>query len=227
MITNSYGICISNSEDFGEKTIMENLNSLEGKHRVSVLLPTAMHMWHKPSSALFEAVFDGFIDDIRKLSTKGDEFVNNLGSQNIKLKEMKQIIEKLRVKYINGTTQKQDQKNPAVFGVKLFTTQVPPVKIVAPILLMQKGEIIESKWKYIAKPSYLYSALILKLTGFKITKNGISLDIIVECLLYNKMAVDKIEKKSIYLTFPGIKKLKKELNDSEESSDDEVNEYAF
>lgn len=228
-VSNVFGICVSNSEDFTNKTTMTNLNSLEAKHRVSVLLPSVKNNWHTESTELFTKIFDGFVEDLRKLNSKSNEFKDNLSSQNIKISDMKQLIEKLRTKHVTGTTTYMNSTKPTVFGVKLFTTQVPSVKINCPVMELKSNKFVESKWKKLAKPVYMHSINVIKLTGFKITKTGISLDLCMDFMGYTPIEEQAAEnnKRSAYFLSEYVvqaKKAKKDDDNSSDSDDGECNE---
>ncbi|XP_055904177.1 uncharacterized protein LOC129939988 [Eupeodes corollae] len=216
VIGNSYGVCVSNLEDFSTKTVMESLNSLEAKHRVSVLMPTA---WHAETKKLMTSVIEGFITDLRKLSTKSKDLENNLKKHNIKFSDMPDILNKLKTRYITGSSIRQGKTSPGVFGVRLFTSQTPPAKILSPVLELKGDSIVESKWEKLSTPNYMYSVIIVKFTGFKITKSGLSLDLAVDCLLYKKMQRSHEKPESSYLRASVV--VKRRATESDDDSSDE------
>lgn len=226
---NSYGVCVSNSEDFSDKTIMENFNSLEAKHRAAILMPSMKHNWHEPSNALFTAVVEGFVMDLRKLVTKNNAaFNDSLDSVNFKMNNLPKNIDSLRNKFLKGSIIKQGKMMPSVFGVRLFTSQVPPVKFQATLIELKGGELSTSKWEKLAKPGYMHSVQIIKLSGFKITKTGISLDLSIDCSIIKRIK-EEVEE-SIYATALGKPKKTKcdESSDDDSSDDDEdISKCAF
>ena len=84
-----------------------------------------------------------------------------------------------------------------VFGPRIYTTQHIPAKITARLFEAKDGKTLTAaKWKRLIIPNYFHAAVFLKVSGFEITRNGISLDVNVESIwpLNDTIDVPEFEK---------------------------------
>ncbi|KAJ8962054.1 hypothetical protein NQ314_005837 [Rhamnusium bicolor] len=84
---------------------------------------------------------------------------------------------------------------------------------------------VKTKWKELINPSHLHTMLLVSVKGFKITKSGFSLDMVLKSMLFDKVQL-------VAPTTPGFTskswvskfiKDKGNKNDSDSSSDDDDN----
>lgn len=178
--TNAYGIIVNNSENFSDKTTLYNLAQLEPKHRVTLLLPTSDYWWSKNSSSMFKAFIEQVGTDIKSLAMQED-----FKTSMTRFGHNKNVLMDFKCKYLSATRVLGDETVPAVFGVKIFNTNEFNSKIRVPMAQVQDDDTLEvSTGNDLVPPKFMHSLILLTVTGFKITKSGISLDTEVKYLIY-------------------------------------------
>lgn len=180
LTTNAYGLVVGNSEDFTEKTVLPNLAALEPKHRVSLLLPTADHWWNKNSASTFRAFVERFANEIKSLAMDND-FKISMERFN----QTRDVLINFKTKYLSATKVVNDEVVPCVFGVKMYNTNQFSSEINVPMAQIMDSNSLElSKGEDLVPPTFMHALLLLTITGFKITRSGISMDTEVNYLLY-------------------------------------------
>lgn len=93
---------------------------------------------------------------------------------------------------------------------------------------LHKTQVAEQNRKKLANPTYIHAVSVIKLTGFKITKNGISLDLMLDFLGYSPMENDKPNlnaSTSMYFNTSFSNQSKRpRLESNDDTSDDSDNE---
>ena len=93
----------------------------------------------------------------------------------------KTAVQNMREKYLTGTKQGKNGLVPGVCGARVYTTQHIPAKITPQLFEAKDGETLTAaKWKRLIIQNYYHAAVFLKVSDFKITRNGISLDMTVD-----------------------------------------------
>lgn len=189
LATNAYGFVIGNSENFTDKTILYSLAQLEPKHRVSLLLPTSDYWWNRTSSSTFKAFIELMGNNIKSLAMC-EEFKNSM----IRFGQDKNVLINFKNKYISATKIINDELVPAVFGVKMLNSNQFNSEIKVPMAKVLDDNSLEvSTGEDLMPPKFMHALLLLSVTGFKITKSGISIDTEINYLIYRSF--QRLERK--------------------------------
>lgn len=194
VVTNTYGVFISTSEEYFSRSIIHDIRALQPRHRVSLLIPTIQHWWNAESKAMMSAFLERFINDMKCLAAN-QQFRSAI--ERFAIADIKESLKALRTKLMTATKNINGQTTPGVFGLRIENTLNVPSQIHVSLAEIIGRTVQPSKWKKLLVPSYMHAALMISVKGFKITKSGFSLDFKVESLAYKKVAqIDRAPRQS-------------------------------
>lgn len=195
LTTNAYGFIIGNSEDFTEKTFLPNLAALEPKHCVSLLLPTADHWWNSNSASTFTGFIERVGNDIKSLAMDEDFKISME-----RFKQNRDVLLNFKNKYLAFTKVVNGEVVPAVFGVKIYNSNQFSSEINVPMVQIMDDNSLElAKGEDLVPPTFMHTLLLLSVTGFKITRSGITLDTEVNYLLYRPFQRLQRKQQSVFI----------------------------
>lgn len=181
VVTNAYGIFITDSENYKSRSSIHDIRALQPRHRVSLLVPTIQHLWHVESREMMLAYVEHFINDMKCLAGN-DQFQSAI--ERFGIQDIREAIQSIRIKLIHATKTINGQKTPGIFGLRIENTLHVPSKISVSLAEISGKNIQPAKWKKLIIPSYLHSAVMIYVKGIKITKNGFTVDFNLESLAF-------------------------------------------
>lgn len=193
--TNVYGLMVSSVNNWKNQHAIDDVSDLTGRHRVSVLCASTKFWWHEPSKRLMDALIDRVLSDMKSLSANEDfrSLLDSFDLEDVCAVRVRSLREKLQ----SSVNEKGKQLKPGVFGLKIHNSGGSSSKITCELGQVKPSGIKSAKWNNLLPAKYIHAVLVLRVDGFKITRSGFSIDLVIENMAYEKMEERKYEHKLV------------------------------
>lgn len=193
--TNVYGLMISTVDNWKNRHAINDVADLTGRHRVSVLCATTKFWWHEPSKLLMDSLIDRVNTDMKCLSANED-FRSALDAFNLEY-VLSARVRFMREKLQTNIKQMGKQQKPGVFGLKIYNSGGSFSEITAELGKINTSGVKSAKWNNLLPAKYNHAVLVIRIDGFKITRSGFSIDMVLENMAYEKIEMCKTPAKIV------------------------------